>query len=96
MNALRFIPFAAAFAGLWLTVVGVHAQRNDAFQESRHHPALNYSKTAPSDAIAALNAKLESGALTLAYTRPIPASTGTLLPTRAPVPNSPSLLFPQQ
>ncbi|MGD9904658.1 MAG: hypothetical protein AB7U83_14430, partial [Vicinamibacterales bacterium] len=44
------------------------AQRNDAFQESRHHPALNYSATAPTDVVARLNARLASGEVTLDYT----------------------------
>jgi hypothetical protein len=67
MHAVRFVPLAAALAALWLTAAGVTAQRNDAFLESRHHPALNYAATTPTDAIAALNARLERGELSLVH-----------------------------
>jgi hypothetical protein len=67
MPLARFLPLSAAALALWVSAAGLSAQRNDAFQESRHHPALNYSATKPADAIAALNAKLESGEATLAY-----------------------------
>ncbi|MGE0361448.1 MAG: hypothetical protein AB7H93_12225 [Vicinamibacterales bacterium] len=68
MLVARFVPLAAAAVALWLSVVGLQAQRSDAFQESRHHPALKYGPTAPSDAVARLNARLESGEVTLHYT----------------------------
>ena len=42
-----FLPLVAAAAALRATVVGLHAQRNDAFPESRHHPAIRYGATAP-------------------------------------------------
>lgn len=65
MPAARFVSLAAAALGLWLSVAGVAAQRNDAFQESRHHPALRFGATAPSDAIATLNARIEAGEVRL-------------------------------
>lgn len=68
MHVARFVPLAAAGIALWISAVGVVAQRSDAFQESRHHPALQYGRTAPSDAIARLNARLEKGEVTLRYT----------------------------
>lgn len=43
------------------------AQRRDAYVESRDHPAISYSTGATSDAVSALNSKLESGAATLKY-----------------------------
>jgi hypothetical protein len=68
MFAARFVSLAAAtLAAVWLAVVGVTAQRNDAFQESRHHPALKYGTTAPADAIARLNARLEAGEVRLTH-----------------------------
>ncbi len=68
MHVARFAPLAAAAVALYLSAVGVVAQRSDAFQESRHHPALKYGSTAPTDAVARLNARLESGDVTLRYT----------------------------
>jgi hypothetical protein len=68
MHAARFASLAAAALGLWLSVAAVGAQRSDAFQESRHHPALKYGVTAATDAVARLNARLESGEATLRYT----------------------------
>jgi hypothetical protein len=67
MPAARFVPLVAAAVALWLSAVGLQAQRNDAFQESRHHPALKYSGTAPTDPVARLNARLETGELKLKY-----------------------------
>jgi hypothetical protein len=67
MHAARFASLAAAALGLWMSVAGVAAQRNDAFQESRHHPALKYGTTPPADAIARLNARIEAGELKLQH-----------------------------
>ncbi len=67
MHAARYVPLAAAFAALWLTVVGLHAQRSDAFPESRHHPAIRYGVTKPADVAAGVNAKLERGELALTF-----------------------------
>ncbi len=43
------------------------AQRRDAYVESRDHPAISYSTGATSDAVSALNAKLQGGSATLKY-----------------------------
>lgn len=67
MPAARYVPLAAAFTALWLTVVGLHAQRSDAFPESRHHPAIRYSDTKPSDVAAGVNATLERGERSLTF-----------------------------
>jgi hypothetical protein len=95
MDAARFVSPAAALAALWLSVVGLHAQRNDAFQESRHHPALRYGTTAPTDAVAALNARLQQGDASLIYT---PGSRGYLpavLDALGISPTSQALVFSQ-
>ncbi len=67
MNVPRAVLALAAAAGLWLTAVTIHAQRSDAFPDSRHHPAIRYSQTAPDDAVASLNGKLARGELTLTF-----------------------------
>ena len=67
MNAARYLPLVAAFAALWLTVVGLYAQRSDAFPESRHHPAMRYGATQPADVAAGVNARLERGELALTF-----------------------------
>jgi hypothetical protein len=43
------------------------AQRRDVFIESRDHPAIGYSTAPVSDPVAALNARLESGAASLSF-----------------------------
>lgn len=67
MTRTRFLPLAATITALWLGAASLAVQRNDAFPESRHHPALKYGSTPPSDAIAQLNARLEKGEATLAF-----------------------------
>ena len=52
---------------LWLGVTGAAFQRSDAFPESRYHPNIKYSGTAPTNVVAALNAKLQAGEVTLAF-----------------------------
>lgn len=52
---------------LWLGVTGAAFQRSDAFPESRYHPNIKYSGTAPTSVVAALNAKLQAGEVTLAF-----------------------------
>ena len=94
MPAARFVPLVAAAVALWLSVVGLHAQRNDAFQESRHHPALKYGTTAPTDAVAQLNARLEKGEVTLAYT-PIRGYLPAVLEALGLSPTSQTLVFSQ-
>lgn len=51
----------------WAGAVLAGAQRDDAFGESRDHPAIQYSKTAPSDAVARLNARLAGGETALTF-----------------------------
>lgn len=67
MNVPRVVPLLAAAAALWITAVGLHAQRSDAFPESRHHPAIGYSQTRPADVVSALNARLERGEARLTF-----------------------------
>ncbi len=67
MNVPRAVLAFAAAAGLWLTAVSLHAQRSDAFPDSRHHPAIRYSQTAPADMAASLNAALERGEQRLTF-----------------------------
>ena len=45
----------------------VHAQRRDVFIASRDEPAIRYSATPATDAVAALNAKLQDGSASLAF-----------------------------
>jgi hypothetical protein len=52
------VAFAAASAGL---------QRDDAFGESRDHPAIAYTETAADDAVARLNRRLASGDVRLRF-----------------------------
>jgi hypothetical protein len=66
---MRHSPFLLSIvvlAALWLGVTAT-AQRSDAFPESRHHPAVRYGSTKPSDAVARLNARLERGETALAF-----------------------------
>jgi hypothetical protein len=67
MHATRFATSTAALAALWLGTTGLAFQRSDAFPESRHHPAIKYGSTKPSDAVAALNARLEAGDARLTF-----------------------------
>ena len=52
---------------LWLGVTGAAFQRSDAFPESRYHPNIKYSGTAPTDVVAQLNVKLQQGDVKLAF-----------------------------
>ncbi len=63
----RFLPLCAVAAALWLGATGAAFQRSDAFPDSRHHPAIRYGTTPPTDVVARLNARLERGELTLAF-----------------------------
>jgi hypothetical protein len=54
----------ALIAGSWGTLV---AQRRDAFVDSRNHPAIAYGTAAISTPVTALNERLASGAVTLAF-----------------------------
>jgi hypothetical protein len=52
----------------WLASLAVAAaQRSDAFQASRDHPAIAYSKTPAEDPVSKLNQALASGKATLAF-----------------------------
>lgn len=55
------LVLASAAAGV------VFAQRSDAFQASRDHPAIEYRHTPTQDAVSDLNARLETGATTLGF-----------------------------
>jgi hypothetical protein len=61
--------FRAVVAGLalFLTAAAVQGQRRDAFIASRNHPAIRYTTGSTTDAVAALNQKLQTGAATLAF-----------------------------
>jgi hypothetical protein len=52
---------------LALYATAVVAQRTDAFVASRDHPAINYSKGPVTDRVAALNLKLQEGAVKLRF-----------------------------
>lgn len=67
MPVPRVVLLLAAAAALWLSAAAVHAQRSDAFGESRYHPAIRYSRTAPANAVSVLNEQLERGAATLTF-----------------------------
>lgn len=67
MRRARFVPLTLALVALWLGATGLARQRSDAFPESRHHPAIGYGSTKPSDVVAQLNARLESGAASLTF-----------------------------
>jgi hypothetical protein len=56
-----------AVAAIFFCTLLAVAQRRDAYVESRDHPAISYSKGATSDAVSALNARLENGSATLKY-----------------------------
>ena len=47
--------------------LALSAQRRDVFVQSRDHPAIVYTSAAVSDPVSELNARLESGAATLAF-----------------------------
>ena len=65
-HAPRF-PLAAAILSLILLGAGAAAQRRDAFVASRDHAAIRYTATDPTDPVAALNRRLQSGAVTLKF-----------------------------
>ena len=67
MTRTRFLPVVAALAALWLSAAGAAFQRSDAFPESRHHPAIRYGRTSPTDAVAQLNTRLDRGEASLAF-----------------------------
>lgn len=67
MRRAPFVPLALACVALWCGATGAAFQRSDAFPESRHHPAIKYGSTAPTDVVAQLNGRLERGELTLTF-----------------------------
>ena len=95
MMVARFVPLLAASAALWLTAAGLHAQRSDAFPESRHHPAIRYSETRPSDVIATLNAKLERGDVRLTFEEGGRGYLASVLAALNLSPTSQSLVYSQ-
>ncbi|HUE88085.1 MAG TPA: hypothetical protein VMO26_18580 [Vicinamibacterales bacterium] len=62
MQAMWWVASCAALA-LWATAI--MAQRSDAFGASRDHVAIQYSSAAVSNAVTALNEKLERGQVSL-------------------------------
>jgi hypothetical protein len=52
---------------LFATSLVVSAQRRDVFVASRDEPAIRYSSTPATDAVAALNLKLQDGSATLTF-----------------------------
>jgi hypothetical protein len=71
---MRFRATAAAFAVILMVAVihgqlpgPVQRQRRDVFIASRNHPAIRHSTAATTDAVAALNERLKSGAVTLEF-----------------------------
>jgi len=60
----RLLIAVAVIFGCSLLAV---AQRRDAYVESRDHPAISYSTGATSDAVSALNNKLQNGSATLKH-----------------------------
>ncbi|MDP1572227.1 MAG: hypothetical protein Q8L86_19690 [Vicinamibacterales bacterium] len=58
---------AAVGLGLAAALATAATQRDDAFGESRDHPAIAYTATAPDDAVARLNRRLASGDVTLRF-----------------------------
>jgi hypothetical protein len=69
---MRLVLLAAAM--LWVGAVAGNAQRSDAFGASRDHAAIAYSTTPDDNAITALNRRIASGEVSLAFT----ADTGYL------------------
>jgi hypothetical protein len=58
----------AVFAGT--RAAAVHAQRTDAFVESRDHPAIEYSKGPVTDLVAELNRKIQDRSIRLKFNGP--------------------------
>jgi hypothetical protein len=83
----------AAFAVI-LTAAVVHGQRRDVFVESRNHPAIQYAASPTTDAVAALNDRLRSGAATLDFD-PISGYLPAVLKALAVPVESQTLVFSQ-
>jgi hypothetical protein len=69
MRIARSRSGLAVVASILVTASGLLllAQRRDAFVESRNHPAIAYTTTAPSDPVTALNTRLAGGEASLAF-----------------------------
>jgi hypothetical protein len=77
-----------------LVSVAVSAQRRDAFVASRDHAAIRYSTAETTDAAAALNRRLRSGAATLKF-EPVHGYLRSLLDALAVPVESQALVFSQ-
>jgi hypothetical protein len=64
---LPWFRLTTAILSLLLVGAGVAAQRRDAFVLSRYHAAIRYSAGETKDPVAALNRRLQSGAVTLKF-----------------------------
>jgi hypothetical protein len=64
---LPWFRLTTAILSLLLVGAGVAAQRRDAFVLSRDHAAIRYSAGETKDPVAALNRRLQSGAVTLKF-----------------------------
>ena len=64
---MRASQGAVAAVVLWAAATATVAQRSDAFNASRDHDAIAYSKAAVSNAVTQLNARLSDGTATLSF-----------------------------
>jgi len=64
---VSWFRLATAILSLILVGAGVSAQRRDVFVLSRDHAAIRYSATEARDPVAALNRRLQSGAVSLKF-----------------------------
>jgi len=67
MIGRTLVAGAAVGLGLVAAMAAAATQRDDAFGESRDHPAIAYTATASDDAVARLNRRVASGAVTLRF-----------------------------
>jgi hypothetical protein len=92
MRPLTVFAAAAVLAGS--AAAGVVAQRSDAFQASRDHPAIAYTDGPVDDAVSQLNKKLEAGAVELPFDPATGYLPGVLKALDVPV-SSQVLVFSQ-
>jgi hypothetical protein len=90
---MSFRLATSAFAVI-LTVAVLHGQRRDVFITSRNHPAIGYTSGPTTNAVAALNDRLRSGAASLAFDPDNGYLTAVLQALSVPV-ESQTLVFSQ-